>query len=161
MKKLKNIFTTRFQYLTVILLLILLSSFHLVYAGEWEPIVPGIVGNTIEIRIKNLEFTGAGTPQVMNNHIMIIPLGIQMKWINVDPLVTVNGEQGLMPHGIKIADSSAKVFTASPILTKEQNVFSYTFNKEGTYSYSCFIHSFMTGKIIVIDLQGKNMLAAP
>lgn len=158
MKKLKNIFTTRYYYLTIILLL---SSVHLAYAGEWELIVPGIVGDTIEIRIKNLEFTSAGTPQVMNNHIMIIPLGIQVKWINVDPLVTVNGEQGLMPHGIKIADSKEKVFTASPILIKEQNVFSYAFNKEGSYFYSCFIHSFMTGKIIVIDLQGKNVSATP
>lgn len=158
MKTLSHISTTRVQILMITLLLI---SYQIAYSGEWEPIVPGIVGNAIEIRIKNLEFTNKGTPQIMNNQIMIIPSGIQMKWINDDPLVTVNGEQGLMPHGIKIADSSDKVFTASPILTKEQNVFSYTFNKEGTYYYSCFIHSFMTGKIIVIDLHGKNVSTHP
>ncbi|MBI1823990.1 MAG: hypothetical protein HY200_04850 [Nitrospirae bacterium] len=158
MKTLSHISTTRVQILMITLLLI---SYQIAYSGEWEPIVPGIVGNAIEIRIKNLEFTNKGTPQIMNNQIMIIPSGIQMRWINDDPLVTVNGEQGLMPHGIKIADSSDKVFTASPILTKEQNVFSYTFNKEGTYYYSCFIHSFMTGKIIVIDLHGKNVSTHP
>jgi plastocyanin len=27
--------------------------------------------------------------------------------------------------------------------------FSFTFNKEGTYDYTCSIHTFMTGKIIV------------
>ena len=160
MKAIKRISTNRIQFL-LSLFVILLSWTGPAYGGEWEPIVPGMVGNIIEIRIKNLEFTSAGTPVVMNNHILIIPVGMQVMWINADPLVTVNGDQGLMPHGIKVADSTEKVLMASPILTKEQNTFSYTFNKEGSFTYGCFIHSFMIGRIEVIKLPGLNMANKP
>ena len=136
------------------------------YGGEWKALLPGLtgehhglVGNTIEIRIKNLEFTNTGTADAGNNHILILPVGMEVKWVNVDPLVTVNGEQGLMPHGIKISDPAEKVLAASPILTREQPSFSYTFSKEGAYSYGCFIHPFMTGKIVVVNLPGINLAA--
>jgi plastocyanin len=97
----------------------------------------------------------------MNNHILIIPEGLKVQWVNADPLVTINGDQGLMPHGIKISDTTNKVLSASSILNRDQNSFSYTFTKEGSYSYSCFIHPFMTGKIQVINLPGVNLAAKP
>ena len=138
------------------------------YGGEWEALLPGLtgehhalVGNTIEIRIRNLEFTNSDTANVGNSHILIIPVGMGVKWVNVDPLITVNGELGLMPHGIKITDPAEKVLAASTILTQEHNTFSYTFSKEGTYSYGCFIHPFMTGKIVVVNLPSLNLAVNP
>jgi hypothetical protein len=122
------------------------------FGGEWQPMVPSVVETTLEIGIKNLDFTNSETGSV-TNHLLIIPKGIEVRWINRDPLVTVNGEQGLMPHGIQITDSNEKVFTASGILTREHNTFSHTFAEDGTYSYSCFIHPFMKGKIVVVNLR--------
>ena len=144
---------------------ILLTWLGPAYGGEWEAMLPGLtgehhglVGNTIEIKIKNLEFaeTGSGS-----NHLLIIPEGMEVKWVNVDPLVMVDGEQVLMPHGIKITDPTEKIFTVSHILTQEHNTFSYTFSKEGSYYYACFIHPFMTGRIVVVNLPGMNLAGNP
>lgn len=122
------------------------------YSGEWEPQIAGAVQSTLELGIKNMDFTNKDSGSV-TNHILIIPVGIAVRWTNMDPLITVNGDQGLMPHGIQIADSNEKVFTASPILTQQSNTFTHTFSEEGTYNYGCFIHPFMKGKILVINLS--------
>ena len=165
MKTPKKIFAIGVQPLLYIGV-ILLSWLCPAYGGEWEAMLPGLtgehaglVGNIIEIRIRNLEF--ANTTGSVSNHILIIPVGMGVKWINVDPLVTVNGELGLMPHGIKITDPNEKILMVSPILTQEHNTFSYTFSKEGSYYYGCFIHPFMTGRIVVVNLPGINLAVNP
>lgn len=145
-----------------LIIMALIGGIMPAYGGEWDPIVPGLVANTMEIKIKNMAFTSTGaSPQPMNGHILIIPEGMQVKWINEDPLVTINGEQGLMPHGITILDSKAKALAASPVLTQDHDTFHYTFNEKGTYSYSCFIHPFMTGRIMVVNLPGVNLMVRP
>jgi plastocyanin len=126
-----------------------------VHGGEWEPVVPSVVETSLEIGIKNLDFTNSETGSV-TNHLLIIPKGMEVKWINKDPLTTMNGEQGLMPHGIQILDSHEKVFSASPILTQDHDTFAYKFGEDGTFSYACFIHPFMKGKIVVVNLQKKG-----
>jgi len=158
MKTLRKTFTIGIPSLLCIGV-ILLTWLGPSYSGEWEPVLPALSGKTIEIKIKNMQFANAAGS--VSNHILIIPVGIGVKWVNVDPLVTVNGELGLMPHGIKIADPTEKVITASPILTYEHDTFSYTFSKEGHYSYACFIHPFMTGKIVVVNLPGINQAVNP
>jgi len=147
------------QLLSIVILL--LSGLAPTYGGEWEPIVPERIGNTMEIRIKNMAFTSTGTPQPMNSHILIVPVGMRINWINMDPLVTVNGNGGLMPHGIVIADVNEKAFAASPLLTHERNIFSFVFDKDGDYSYACFVHPFMTGRILVMNMPGVKLAAKP
>jgi hypothetical protein len=124
------------------------------YGAEFEPVVPGVVDNRIEIVIKGFDFRNATAGSVAGKHILIISAGMEVKWVNMDKLTTINGEPGLMPHGIRISDDSKKVFTVSPVLTMDHDSFKYTFNKKGVFTYSCFIHSFMKGKIMVITMPG-------
>lgn len=133
---------------------VLLSWLSLAHGGEWEPIITGTVGGTLEIAIKNQDFTNSDSGSV-SDHFLIVPEGMIVKWIDKERLVTINGDLGLMPHGIQISDESEKVFAASPILTQEHNAFSYTFSKGGTYSYRCIIHPYMRGKIVVVDMPRR------
>ncbi len=143
------------------IVLLLLSGLAPTYGGEYEPIVPERIGNTMEIRIKNMTFTSTGTPQAMNSHILIVPVGMRVNWINLDPLVTINGNGGLMPHGITIADVNETALAASPLLTQAHNSFGFAFDQEGDYSYSCFVHPFMTGRILVMDMPGIKLAVKP
>lgn len=125
------------------------------YGGEWEPIITGTVADTLEIAIKNQDFTNQDSGSV-SDHFLIVPKGMNVKWINKERLVTVNGDLGLMPHGIQISEESEKeAFTASSILNQEHNNFSYTFSKVGTFSYRCFIHPYMKGKLVVVNMPGR------
>jgi plastocyanin len=125
------------------------------YGGEFEAVVPSGAQSRLEITIKNFDFTNeAGS--VGGEHILVIPAGMEVHWVNRHVLTTINGDQGLMPHGIQISDESNKVFTASSILTREHDSFNHTFSTNGTFSYGCFIHPFMKGKIVVISMpDGK------
>lgn len=119
------------------------------YSWERELIVPGLV-NTSEITIKDMDFRKEGIGSVSNQS-LTIPIGMKVSWVNRDPSITVEGDEGLVPHRIKIADSMENVFTVSSILTEEHNTFSYTFSREGTYQYGCMIHPFMKGTINVVN----------
>lgn len=124
------------------------------YSGEFEPkipMIPGVMNGIIVIEIANLAFTNTATGNVAEN-ILVLPLGMTVKWINKDKLSTINGDQGLMPHGIQVGNDAGEFFVASPILTQEENSFSYTFDEEGVYVYGCFIHPFLKGKVVVVDL---------
>ena len=131
--------------------ILILASSDTAYPGEWEPKIPEVVNRTLEIEIINKEFTNPETGKV-GGHLLVVPEGMSIRWTNKDPLITVNGPEGLMPHGIQISDETDEVFTASEILTRNKNVFVYAFNASGSYNYSCFIHPFMRGRIVVVDL---------
>jgi hypothetical protein len=133
---------------------VLLSWPTLTQGGEFEPVMAGTVMGTLEIAIKNQEYTNPDLGSV-SDHLLVIPEGMNVEWIDKERLTTINGDLGLMPHGIQISDESDKVLTASPILTKEHRAFSYNFSKEGTYTYRCFIHSYMKGKIVVVDMPRR------
>jgi plastocyanin len=122
------------------------------YSGEWEPNIPNIVRGAIEIEIKNQQFTTPETGTV-GDHLLVVPEGITVRWVNKDPLNTIHGDQGLMPHGIEVIDEVEEVLSASPILTKEQDSFSQTFEEAGNYTYNCFIHPFMKGTIVVVSVH--------
>jgi plastocyanin len=121
------------------------------YGGEWEAQIPEVVKGSIVIEIRNQQFTNPATG-VVGENFLVIPIGMKVTWINRDPLVTVNGDQGLMPHGIQVSDEGDEVLTASPIMTEQQSTFSYSFNETGVYSYNCFIHPSMQGKIVVVSM---------
>ena len=118
-------------------------------SGEWEAIIPEIMKGVIEVQIKNLEFTNSEEGMI-SDHLLVIPKGIEVRWVNVDPLVTNTKETVLMPHGIRVSDELEEVVAESPILSNGNNTFSYRFDEEGTYDYVCIIHPSLRGKIVVI-----------
>lgn len=61
--------------------------------------------------------------------------GTTVEWVNRDDI----------PHTVVSDDKST--FKSKPLDTDDK--FSYTFTKEGTYSYFCSIHPKMTAKVIV------------
>jgi plastocyanin len=61
--------------------------------------------------------------------------GTTVKWVNRDDI----------PHTVVSDDKTT--FKSKPLDTDDK--FSYTFTKEGTYSYFCSIHPKMTAKVIV------------
>jgi nitrite reductase (NO-forming) len=97
-----------------------------------------------------MDFRKEGIGSV-SNQILTIPVGMRVSWVNRDPAITVDGDEGLIPHRIKIADPMKNVFMVSSALTDEHNSFSYTFNREGTYQYQCMIHPFMKGTMHVVN----------
>jgi len=119
------------------------------HSGEWEPIIPEVMKGVIEIQIKNLEFTNS-EEGLISDHLLVIPKGVEVRWINVDPLITNTKEIALMPHGIRVSNETEEVVAESPILFKGTNTFSYRFDEEGTYDYVCIIHPSLRGKIVVI-----------
>jgi len=119
------------------------------HSGEWEPIIPEVMKGVIEIQIKNLEFTNS-EEGLISDHLLVIPVGVEVRWVNVDPLVMNAKETILMPHGIRVINEADEVVAESPILFKGSNVFSYRFDEEGTYDYACIIHPSLKGKIVVI-----------
>jgi plastocyanin len=129
---------------------------HVGYVSAADPMVMKMEGTGLEIRIQNLDFKSKAGKSVTNQTLITLA-GTEVRWINIDPLMTPNGDEGLMPHMIKITDSNKgeMALTASPILTREHNRFAYTFSADGTYTYSCLIHPSLKGKVRVIDLEGK------
>jgi hypothetical protein len=146
------------MYLTVGLLICLMLTFY--YRGSLQtmkfniPIYNNLaearaleIGyETIEIGIQNLRFINSA-----EDDLVIIKKKTNVKWVNKDPLVTVNGKQGLMPHVVQVTDFNKKPLVASSILSQEHDTFSYTFGMSGKYYYGCMIHPFMKGEVVVVD----------
>ena len=83
--------------------------------------------STMEVKIDNFSF-GPVT--------LTVPVGTTVTWTNRDDI----------PHTVVSTDDS-KTFKSKMLDADEK--FSFTFGKVGAYSYSCSIHSKMTGKVIV------------
>lgn len=84
------------------------------------------VSGEVEIRMKNLSFQPRD---------LVVLEGTKITWTNMDSVA----------HDV-VSDTNA--WAASPLLNKGES-FSVTLLSEGTYSYDCTPHSFMTGTIIV------------
>ena len=80
---------------------------------------------TARIKIDNFAFV----PDVLT-----IAPGTTVTWVNADDV----------PHVVRTEDKTIK----SPALDTDET-FSYTFEKEGTYSYFCSLHPKMVGKVVV------------
>jgi plastocyanin len=79
-----------------------------------------------EVKIDNFSFAPSE---------ITVAKGTTVKWVNRDDI----------PHTVVSDDKST--FKSKPLDTDDK--FSYTFTKEGTYSYFCSIHPKMTAKVIV------------
>jgi len=92
-----------------------------------EPVVVRIVGNSFYPKVAS------------------VPVGSKVVWINDDVLSIGSGE---VTGQHNIAVTAGPESFASEIL-KNADQYSYTFTKEGNYSYICGIHPYMMGKLIV------------
>ena len=66
---------------------------------------------------------------------LTVPKGTTVEWVNRDDI----------PHTVVSDDKTT--FKSRPLDTDDK--FSYTFSKEGTYTYFCSIHPKMTAKVVV------------
>jgi plastocyanin len=99
-----------------------LISFQAVPTGVAA--APAAAGKT-EVKIDNFSFSPAA---------LTVKAGTQITWTNGDDI----------PHTVV---SNGPVFKSKVLGTGEK--FTFTASKPGTYSYSCSIHSNMTGKVVV------------
>ena len=83
-------------------------------------------GTRTEVKIDNFSFAPGE---------ITVAKGTTVNWINRDDI----------PHTVVSDDKTT--FKSKPLDTDDK--FSYTFSKEGTYTYFCSIHPKMTAKVVV------------
>ena len=81
--------------------------------------------SSVEVQIESYTFK----PMVLN-----IAVGTKVTWVNHD----------LVPHDVTSKEAGFK----SDLLAQDES-FSYTFTKSGTYPYVCVTHPKMTGTVVV------------
>jgi plastocyanin len=87
--------------------------------------VPQTGGSEKEVKIASFAFDPAE---------LTVPVGTTVKWTNMDQA----------DHTVTADDKSFDSGSLS-----QGKSFSFTFTKEGTYTYKCSFHSSMVGKIVV------------
>src|SRR4030095_711724 len=90
------------------------------------PAKAGDDGAKSEVKIDNFSFAPGE---------ITVAKGTTVNWVNRDDI----------PHTVVSDDKTT--FKSKPLDTDDK--FSYTFSKEGTYSYFCSIHPKMTAKVVV------------
>src|SRR5262245_34784513 len=83
-------------------------------------------GTKSEVKIDNFSFAPGE---------ITVTKGTTVNWVNRDDI----------PHTVVSDDKTT--FKSKPLDTDDK--FSYTFSKEGTYTYFCSIHPKMTAKVVV------------
>ena len=135
-----------------------LGGFLLVGAVLLVAISPGWAEDDIDvldIKIKDMDFKLDDIS--LKNQVLVMPSGMEMSFMNVDPLITTSGLEGLMPHFLFVNDGEGKELTRSKMMnTNEQSIFNYRFTQPGTYTYGCLIHPFMKEKLLVFEVNTAN-----
>ena len=112
-------------------------------------------GDLFEITIMDLDFKYEGLS--LTDQTIVLPAGMLVSWMNVDPLITASGLEGTMPHGVKITDTDGKIVEQSQLLFQDNTIFEHQFSHAGVYSYQCIVHPFMKGKFLVFEVQEANL----
>ena len=132
-----------------------LGGFLLVGAVLLVAISPGWAEDDIDvldIKIKDMDFKLDDAS--LKGQVLMMPIGMALSFMNVDPLITASGLEGLMPHFVFISDREGKEIARSMLMNKqEQSTFDYKFTQSGLYTYGCLIHPFMKGKALVFEIQ--------
>jgi plastocyanin len=121
-------------------------------SGRARPIALGVIalccGLTFLVDPEGLQLWATGVAQAsearnvtIDNYTfspatLTVPVGTTVTWTNRDFEV----------HTVT-ADDTPPTFKSAGLDTDDS--FSFTFNKAGTYSYHCSLHTRMTGKIVV------------
>ena len=99
----------------------------------------GIIASTSPARAKAAQDASKNQVKIDNFSFapgeITVAKGATVNWINRDDI----------PHTVVSDDKTT--FKSKPLDTDDK--FSYTFSKEGTYSYFCSIHPKMTAKVVV------------
>ena len=107
---------------------------------------------SLDITIKNMDFKLDDVS--LKGQVLMLPAGMEVTFMNVDPLITSSGLEGLMPHFVFINDPDGKEIGRSMLMIKqEQATFKYKFTQPGLYTYGCLIHPFMRGKALIFEVQ--------
>jgi plastocyanin len=114
--------------LSILILLISYYELSIVYAQEETiTIVPGASDSSRYRFFDMIEYP--------------ISTGKEIKWYNAENII----------HNIVIISSNEKTIIAQSANIKPKESFSYTFDKEGEYTFQSSIYDWMKGKIIVTD----------
>ena len=114
------------RYLASAILLAGLATAALAAGKRPAPAMAGDDGAKSEVKIDNFSFAPGE---------ITVAKGTTVNWVNRDDI----------PHTVVSEDKTT--FRSKPLDTDDR--FSYTFSKEGTYSYFCSIHPKMTAKVVV------------
>lgn len=111
--------------------------------------------NFLDIQILNSDFKLDNSS--LKDQVLVLPVGTELNFINVDPLITSSGLEGLIAHFLFISGPDGKEVARSKIMnTAEQSTFHFKFTRPGSYTYGCLIHFLMRGKVFAFDLQKIN-----
>jgi len=108
-----------------------------------------------------VDFDAVTFPTVLNDSPIQVPKGAEVSWINRDRNPSDEGEEfTIISHLIQVKDTEQKVIAQSPLLSKLGESFTVRFDEIGDFSYHCFLHPQMRGKITVspwsVELVERN-----
>ena len=82
-----------------------------------------------------------------------LPVGTELSYLNVDPLITSTGLEGVVPHGVRITNQDSKMVVQSHLLFQEKRSFKFRFTEAGAYDLQCIVHPHMKGKFVVFNVH--------
>ena len=129
-------------------LLLIVAAFLLFVTTAWA--VEDNYGS-FEIRAQNLEWWYEDIP--LSKHAVTLPVGSELSYLNVDPLITSTGLEGVTPHGVRLTNQDGKLVVQSHLLFKDNRTFNFRFTEPGIYNLQCIVHSHMKGKFIVFGFE--------
>ncbi len=108
-----------------------------------------------------VDFDTVTLPTALNDIPIQVPKGAEVTWINRDRNPSDEGEElTIISHLIQVKDKEQKVISQSPLLSKLGQSFTVQFNEAGEFTYNCFLHPQMHGKITVspwgVELVERN-----
>ena len=106
---------------------------------------------SFEIRAKNLQWWYEDIP--LSNHVVTLPVGTELSYLNVDPLITSAGLEGVVPHGVRLTNQDGKMVLQSHLLFQDKRTFKFRLTEAGAYDLQCIVHPQMKGKFVVFNVQ--------
>jgi hypothetical protein len=97
-----------------------------------------------------VDFDAVTFPANLNDIPIQVPKGAEVSWINRDRNPSDEGEElTIISHLIQVKSQEQKVIAQSPLLSKLGESFTVRFDEPGDFTYHCFLHPQMRGKITV------------
>src|SRR5215204_1940357 len=94
---------------------------------------------------KAISIVGNSGGNSYNPNLIEIKVGDTVTWINNDS----------SPHTVTTSSSSSNDSSFDSGVLRNGEAFSFTFDKEGQYSYFCTLHPSMVGTVVVFPSEGE------
>jgi amicyanin len=94
---------------------------------------------------KAVSIVGNSAGNSYNPNLIEIKVGDTVTWINSDS----------SPHTVTSSSSSSNDSNFDSGVVRSGEAFSFTFEKEGQYSYFCTLHPSMVGTVVVFPSEGE------